>query len=671
MHQFDQIFQPKNIAIIGGGEWNEHVVNQCRKLNFSGELWSVHPRKTEFAGLTPYKTIADLPSAPDVSFIGVNRNATITALRELNAVGAKGAVCFASGFAETSDGQEINDELLEAAGDMTILGPNCYGYLNMLDGVALWPDEHGLKCAETGVAILGQSSNMLINLGMQKRGLPISHMIACGNQIKSGFADIGIHLLEDDRVTALGIHIEGFGDIHSFQKLAQSAYMLGKPVVVLKVGVSDAAQNATMSHTASLAGSDAGADALLKRCGVARADGLTEFLSLLTIGHLFGCKNFKSITSSSCSGGEAVLISDVVDKYNMELSSLTEVQKSNLSNYLSDLVTIENPLDYHTQIWRDVEAMSSVFEEMANGDADLNCLILDFPRSDRCEPTGHDLAFDALLQANQTSPSKFALVATMPENLPEFMAETAVINGIIPFFSVEDAMSALAKTQQWRAPDSVPVLLGEAPSDLKTISEYNAKSEVERVGISVPKSIHVSSMDDITTGLDQLQFPLVLKGEGKAHKTEAGLVALNLQSKEDVLNAASNMPASSFIVEEMIGGDVVELLIGIVLDEAHGYVLTIGAGGMLTELLADQVSLLVPANRNEILRALSTTKIHKLLTGYRGKSEKNIDELLSVIDKLQSYIIENANLIKELEINPLMVSEKSAIAVDALIVRSK
>lgn len=671
MHQFDQIFQPKNIAIIGGGEWNEHVVNQCRKLNFSGELWSVHPKKSEFAGLTPYKTIADLPSAPDVSFIGVNRNATIRALRELNAIGAKGAVCFASGFAETSDGQEINDELLEAAGDMTILGPNCYGYLNMLDGVALWPDEHGLKRAETGVAILGQSSNMLINLGMQKRGLPISHMIACGNQIKSGFADIGIHLLEDDRVTALGIHIEGFGDVHSFQKLAQRAYMLGKPVVVLKVGVSDAAQNATMSHTASLAGSDAGADALLKRCGVARADGLTEFLSLLTIGHLFGCKNFKSITSSSCSGGEAVLISDVVDKYNMELSPLTEVQKSKLSTRLSDLVTIENPLDYHTQIWRDVEAMSSVFEEMANGDADLNCLILDFPRSDRCEPTGHDLAFDALLQANQTSPSKFALISTMPENLPEFMAETAIINGIIPFFSADDAMSALAKTQQWRAPDSVPVLLGEAPSDLKTISEYEAKSEIKRVGISVPKSIHASNIAEVEKSLGQLQFPLVLKGEGQAHKTEAGLVVLNLQSKEDVIKAASDMPASSFIVEEMIGGDVVELLIGIVLDEAHGYVLTIGAGGMLTELISDQVSLLVPANRNEILRALSTTKIHKLLTGYRGKSEKNIDELLSVIDKLQSYIIENANLIKELEINPLMVSEKSAIAVDALIVRSK
>lgn len=685
MHSLDHIFRPKSIAVIGGGEWNEHVIKQCQKLNFQREIWSVHPKKTEFAGLKTFPSISDLPDAPDVSFIGVNRQATITALSELNALGAKGAVCFASGFAETSDGQKINTDLLNAAGDMTILGPNCYGFLNMLDGVALWPDEHGLMPVEKGVAILGQSSNILINLGMQKRGLPISHVIACGNQIKSGFADIGSYLLEDDRVTALGIHIEGFGDIHKFQRLAQRAYLLGKPVVVLKVGVSDAAQRATLSHTASLAGSDAGADALLKRCGVARADGLTDFLSLLTVGHLFGCTNFKSITSSSCSGGEAVLISDIVEKYPMELSLLNDGQKTKLQSHLSELVTIENPLDYHTQIWRNVESMSFVFEQMAAGSADLNCLVLDFPRRDRCLPTGHDLAFDALLQANRSSTSRFALIATLPENLPEDMANTAVDNGIIPFFNAEDAISTMAKTQQWRAPDTMPVLLGSEPKNLKTTSEYEAKSELIKLGILVPKSKRVLSINEIENSASGLSFPLVLKGEGKAHKTEAGLVALNLKSLSELAGAAHKMQkiseqatsekvasekAASFIVEEMVEGDHVELLIGILYDEAHGYVLTIGAGGMLTELLTDKISLLVPATKTEVKRALEQTNIYKLLSGYRGKPKKNIDELLSTVDKLQSYIIENAGKISELEINPLMVSTKSAIAVDALIVRS-
>lgn len=671
MHALDHIFRPQNIAVIGGGEWNAHVIKQCRKLNFSGNIWSVHPTKNKFAGLKPYKSISDLPATPDVSFIGVNRKATISALEELNTIGAKGAVCFASGYAETNDGKGLSDELLKAAGDMTILGPNCYGLLNMVDGVALWPDEHGMKPVDKGVAILGQSSNMLINLGMQKRGLPISHVVACGNQVQSSFADIGTYLLEDDRVTALGIHIEGFGDIHKFQNLAMRAYLLGKPVVVLKVGVSDAAQNATLSHTASLAGSDAGADALLKRCGIARADGLSEFLSLLTMGHLFGSANIKSITSSSCSGGEAVLISDIVEKHPIELCALTEDQKTNLKSCLSELVTIENPLDYHTQIWRDVDAMRFVFEQMGSGEADLNCLILDFPRSDRCEPTGHDIAFEALQQANSSTPSKFALISTLPENLPEEVAEFAIMNGIMPFFSADDAISTLAKTQEWQAPVTMPVCLGVLLENPETISEYDAKVELSKLGISVPKSVHVTNIAELAAKTTQLQFPMVLKGEGEAHKTEAGLVALNLASVEELNQVADAMPASSFIVEEMVAGENIELLIGVVLDEAHGYVLTIGAGGMLTELLSDQVSLLVPANREQILNALERTKIYKLLKGYRGKAKINFDELLSVIDKLQSYIIENAGKIKEVEINPLLVSKDRAIAVDALIVRSK
>lgn len=671
MHPLDHIFRPKSIAVIGGGEWNHHVIRQCQKLNFPGQLWSVHPSRSEFAGLKPYKSISELPAAPDVSFVGINRNATIHALHELNARGGKGAVCFASGFAETSDGQKYNAQLLEAAGGMTLLGPNCYGLLNMVDDVALWPDEHGLISVEKGVAILGQSSNMLINLGMQKRGLPISHMIACGNQIKNGFAEIGEYLLEDDRVTALGIHIEGFGDIHKFQKLALRAYLLGKPIVVLKVGISDAAQSATLTHTASLAGSDTGADALLKRCGVARAECLTEFLSLLTFGHLFGCEKIKSITSSSCSGGEAVLISDIVEKHPIELSELNDEQKTNLRTHLSELVTIENPLDYHTQIWRDVERMSFVFEQMAAGEADLNCLILDFPRNDRCEPTGHDFAFDALLKANRASQSKFALIATLPENLPEEMAVIAIKNGIIPFFNADDAISTLSKTQQWCAPDNVPVLLGDGSIYVEAISEYDAKIELQKLGVSVPNSRRISNIDEIQDSLTGLQFPLVLKGEGHAHKTEANLIALNLNSIDEIVIAANDMPAKSFLVEEMLTGDFIELLIGIVLDEAHGYVLTIGAGGVLTELVSDRTSLLIPASRDKILNAIQATKIHKLLTGYRGKSAKNFDELLAVIDKLQSYFIENVGRIKELEINPLMVSASSAIAVDALIVRSK
>ena len=189
-------------------------------------------------------------------------------------MGAGGAVCFASGFAEVEDGADLNTALLLAAGEMPILGPNCYGMINNCDGALLWPDQHGCLPVARGVAILTQSSNIAINLTMQSRALPISYVITCGNQAQTTQAEIALGLLEDQRVTAIGLHIEGFGDIAAWQTLARVAKAKNIALIALKVGKSTQAQSATISHTASLAGSDAGAAALLDRLGIARVDDL-------------------------------------------------------------------------------------------------------------------------------------------------------------------------------------------------------------------------------------------------------------------------------------------------------------------------------------------------------------------------------------------------------------
>ena len=268
------------------------MIAECRKIGFAGPVWPVHPTKTEVAGLRAYPTIADLPEAPDATFIGVNRAASIDTLRALAARGAGGAVCFASGFreaaAETGDGAELEAELIAAAGPMRILGPNCYGFLNLLDGAALWPDQHGALRVERGVALITQSSNIAINLTMQTRGLPIAYAVTAGNQAQTGMAEIAEALLDDPRVTALGLHIEGIGDLAGFASMAARAQALGKPIVAVKAGASDQARVAAVSHTGSLAGSDAGADALFARLGIARVAGLAELLETLKILHVVG-----------------------------------------------------------------------------------------------------------------------------------------------------------------------------------------------------------------------------------------------------------------------------------------------------------------------------------------------------------------------------------------------
>ena len=190
-----RLFRPKSIAVIGGGVWCASVIQQCRRMGYDGPVWPVHPKRAEMAGLATFPSVADLPEAPDASFIGVNRSATIDTVRHLSAMGAGGAVCFASGFreaqAEMGDGDALQDLLLDAAGDMPIIGPNCYGFINYLDGALLWPDQHGGTRCDRGVALITQSSNIAINLTMQARGLPLAYVATAGNQAQTGLAEIG------------------------------------------------------------------------------------------------------------------------------------------------------------------------------------------------------------------------------------------------------------------------------------------------------------------------------------------------------------------------------------------------------------------------------------------------------------------------------------------------
>jgi len=373
----ERLLRPQTIAVIGGGAWCEAVVSQCLRSGFGGDILAIHPKRSELAGVPTVPSVNDLPWAPDASFIGVNRETTINILQQLCAKGAGGAVCFASGFRESEDaqGDALQDDLVAAAGSMAVLGPNCYGFINNLDGAVLWPDQHGLVRQEQGVAILTQSSNIAINLTMQKRGLPIAYMITTGNQAQQDFAAVAMSLLDDSRVTAIGLHIEGIADVPRFEAFTQLA---------LKVGVSDAAQKATQTHTASLAGSEAGAYHLLQRLGVAQVQSLPELLEALKLAHVFKALPGGRLASLSCSGGEASLMADTVQRLPaLSLPEVSDSTQSVLDAMLGPHVSKVNPLDYHTDIWRDSAAMATVFGAMTGDPFDITVIVLDFPRSDR------------------------------------------------------------------------------------------------------------------------------------------------------------------------------------------------------------------------------------------------------------------------------------------------
>lgn len=663
-----RLLRPRSIAVIGGGVWCANVVRQAHSLGFDGPVWPVHPGKSTIAGTPAFCCVADLPAAPDAAFIGINARATVDAVAALSRRGAGGAVCFASGFAETGENR-LQDQLLSAAADMPVLGPNCYGFINTLDGALLWPDQHGLRPTKSGVAIITQSSNIAISLTMARRALPIACMVTVGNQAQTGFAALGGALLADPRITALGLHIEGIGDIRALETLSTQARALSKPIIALKVGRSQSARAATLSHTASLAGSGAGASALLERLNIAQVHSLPEFLETLKLLHVTGPLPSNRLASMSCSGGEAALVADLASTRGVIFRPLNKAQKSGLRAVLAPHVKLANPLDYHTDIWTDVDAMTAAFSAMMRPDLALGLLVSDFPRADRCDPAAWDCVGKAVIRTNAATKPAMAVVATLPENMPEEVAQTLISAGVAPLCGLAEALTAarIAARIGAPAPRAAPVLLPRPAHNLRTLSEAQAKAALAAHGLSLPRARRATSLQDLARQAAKLRFPLVLKGEGFAHKTEAAAVALSLPDPDAVQNAARAMPAKSFLLEEMIPEPVAELLIGVVLDQAHGYVLTFGAGGRLAELIDDTASLLIPASRRAMKAALGTLKIHRLLAGHRGRPPADLEAIIDAACALQSYVRQNHGRISEVEVNPLLCLPEGAIAVDALI----
>jgi len=680
-----RLLRPRSVAVFGGG-WGASVVEQLVKAGFAGDIWPVHPARETVGGVRACPSLDALPHAPDAAWIGVNRDATIDIVRALAKGGAGGAVCFASGFGETGDGAARNAALLAAAGDMPIIGPNCYGLINYLDGAPLWPDQHGGRRPERGVAILTQSSNIAINLTMQRRGLPVAYMMTAGNQAQIGLADMARALLEDERVTAIGLHVEGVGDPAAFEALARAARARRVPIVALKVGTSVQAQAATVSHTASLAGSEAGSRAFFARLGIPLVAGLPEMVETLKLLHVHGPLAGRRLLSMSCSGGEASLVADMATARDLDFPPYTPAQRAAVAATLNPMVTVANPLDYHTFSWGDEGAMTGTFaaamgavdaEGDVAGDAegfDLSMLVLDFPRTDRCSDESWTPAVAAITTAARRVARPVAVVASLGELLPEERCDALLAAGIAPLCGIAEALAAAdaaaALGEAWSRAMPPPILNpAPTPAPPVTIGEREAKAMLAGFGIPVPRGRHARTVAEAQDAADALGYPVVLKTTGLAHKTEAGGVRLNLADRGAVAGAAADLSGAGdgVLVERMVTGGLVEIIVGISRDPVYGLMLTIGAGGVLAELLADTATLLLPVSAEEVAQALAGLRVARLLAGWRGGPAADTGAAIAAILAVARFAQARAATLEELDINPLILCEKDAWAADALI----
>ena len=340
------------------------------------------------------------------------------------------------------------------------------------------------------------------------------------------------------------------------------------------------------------------------------------------------------------------------------------------------MVTISNPLDYHTFVWGNREKQTQAFTAMMRGGYALNLVVLDFPRQDRCDAADWVTTCHAVIDSSRAAGAVAGIVASMGENLPEEIALMLMENGVVPFYGIEEALAAAeaaaAIGEMWSKPLPAPLVkVRAADCEPVTLTEHEAKQALAAFGLPVPDGRVAETAEDAAAAAAELGFPVVLKGLGVAHKTEAGAVKLNLQTREAVLEAASAMAAvaSGYLVEKMVARPVAEVIVGAMRDPVAGPVLTVGAGGILVELLEDSAILTLPTDETAIRETISGLKVAKLLNGYRGGPAADIDALVAAVASVASYVVSNASIVDELDINPIMVLAKGdgVVAADALI----
>ncbi len=674
-----RLIRPQSIAVFGGKE-AARVVEQCGKAGYRGEIWPVHPTRETVHGHRCYRSVAELPNAPDAAFVGVNRSLSVEIIRDLSQRGAGGAICYASGFAEAvqelPDGPALQAELVAAAGGMAMLGPNCYGFINMLDDALLWPDQHGMVHVDRGVAILTQSSNIALNISMQARGLPIAYLMTAGNQAQTGLSALAAAALEDERVTAVGLHIESFDDIEALQHLAARARALRKPVVALKVGKSVAAQRATLSHTASLAGNDRVSSALLARLGIGRVHSLPHMLETLKLLHVCGPLPANTVSAMSCSGGEASLMADAGVGRAIDFRDLRPEQLPALRDTLGAMVTLSNPLDYHTFVWGNRARQAQAFSTVMRGDYAINLVVLDFPRADRCDASDWTTTVDAVIDAQRETGAATGIVSSLGETMPEAVADQLVAAGVVPFCGIDEALGAIdvahAIHATWTRSAPAPLLIPRpVETEIVSLYEDHAKPALATYGVRVPDGIIAGSVDEAVAAADGIGYPVALKGLGIAHKSDAGAVRLNIRSPGEVFAAATAMRAVAdrFLVEAMAPKPIAELIVGALRDPVVGPVLTLGAGGVLVDLIDDSAILLLPTTPDEIRAAISGLKVSTLIAGFRGAPPGDMNGLVRLVASVAQYVADNATRLEELDLNPVLVlpEGEGVIAVDAFI----
>jgi len=678
MDNISRLMNPRSVAVIGASgdaqKTSGRPIAFLRKHGFEGRLYPVNPRYTEIDGLTCYPSIAALPEVPDAAIILLGPERANQAVAELAAMGTPAAIVLAGGYGEAGEaGIARQQALQQARGNMRILGPNTIGLINLTQGITLSAsgalDQDALRAGN--IAVISQSGGILGSLLSRgaAAGIGFSKLVATSNEVDLDVADFVDYLVDDDATEVIALYLEGLRDTEKFSRAALKARAAGKPIVVFKVGRSEAGARSAASHTGALAGADALYDVYFKQLGIVRAQTFADLLDLpfaLASRRTMAGNRVAILTST---GGAGTLIADALGSNGFDTPPPGEATAARLRDLdLGDQAVLDrNPIDLtlaglQPQIMQ--EAMRILLES-----ADYDAVISVVGSSGVARPT---LMADAIRDSQRDS--RKPVIAYVSPYAPQALLRINSNQGVA-FTAPEACASALLALKAKacivqdtpRAQSSRQHISAEDVAQLPggTLDEQQSKALFTRFGVPVTREQAVADAGEAIEAARVLGPKVVLKvlSERITHKTEVGGVALGLsehsigQALEDmrsVVTEKAGFVPERFLVQEMVSGGH-ELILGFHRDPQLGPALLLGMGGISAELLRDTSMRLLPITRNDADAMLRELKTFALLDGYRGAPKADINALVDCILAFADMATTLGTKLQEAEINPLRV----------------
>ncbi len=688
------LLAPKSIALVGASEassWSVALVTNFASLGFQGRLHLVNPRHSQQFGLPCHGSVSAIPDQVDFAYVMTGTEAAADVVEDCGRKGVRSLVLLTAGFKEVGvEGAERERAVVERCRELgiTLLGPNCLGFVNYRERIPAYGLMLPGPLLAGGIAIASQSGGMVLpfhRLAMS-RGIGLAVAVSIGNEAMCTASDFLAHFVARDDVRVVGALLEGIRDPAGFLRAAELAREAGKPLVILKVGRSEAAHRATIAHTASLAGADAVMDAVFAQHSIVRVDSPEDLIETCALLATSGWPSGGRTAVVSTSGGAASLIPDLALGTRIEIPDFAASTKARLGAILPSFGHAQNPLDTTGVIVNQPKLLAACVEAVAaeNG-FDALLINSDAPRDPGSNPAGIEERVASLAEVVHRGPLFTAIAATVGTELSPFGLETLArhrlhfANGLALGIKALDHAIFYGQARARRRP-APSWRQRPAPNFLNhhtgVLAEPLARRLLAEYGVVGPAEQLTHSVDEAAAAAEAIGFPVVVKVESAdiPHKTEVGGVKLGVSSPDEVREAfalvsgcAQGARVDGVLIARQVF-PVAELIVGVKQDDHFGPVVLVGLGGIFAEAI-DDVSIRLPPIDDETAQGmLSELRVVEVLRGARGRPAADLAAVSRVLIALGDLALDLGRRLAELDVNPLFAMPDGALAGDVLVV---